>query len=142
MSAPACPACDRSWPPERRRIADLGLSIAYLNEDQFFPGWTFLVLKRHATELFALSAGERQALMEELSRVAKAVAEEYGAVKMNYELLGNQVAHIHWHVIPRRTDDPAPRVPVWTVNHAPTPIGGDELTARITSLRRRLATGR
>ncbi|MBI2216821.1 MAG: hypothetical protein HYU51_05940 [Candidatus Rokubacteria bacterium] len=51
------------------------------------------------------------------------------------------VAHIHWHVIPRRTDDPACRVPVWTVNHAPQRTGDDEVTARIASLQRRLGIG-
>ena len=40
--------------------------------------------------------------MEEVTRVARAVATAFGAVKMNYELLGNQIAHIHWHLIPRR----------------------------------------
>ena len=32
--------------------------------------------------------------------MARAVATAFGAVKMNYELLGNQIAHIHWHLIP------------------------------------------
>jgi diadenosine tetraphosphate (Ap4A) HIT family hydrolase len=34
-------------------------------------------------------------------------------VRINYECLGNQVAHVHWHVIPRHASDPDPRNAVW-----------------------------
>ena len=33
--------------------------------------------------------------------------------KMNYEALGNQVAHLHWHLFPRRHDDPETLKAVW-----------------------------
>ena len=55
----ACMACRRTWPREDHFIADLGLSKAYLHDDQFFPGWTVLVFQRHATELFQLAPTER-----------------------------------------------------------------------------------
>jgi diadenosine tetraphosphate (Ap4A) HIT family hydrolase len=82
--------------------------VAYLHDDQFFPGWVFLVLKRHATELWQLAPAERSALIEEAARVARAVSTAFDAVKVNYELLGNVIAHIHWHLIPRGARDPAP----------------------------------
>ena len=59
MTDPTCKACQGSWPKEDHFIADLGLSKAYLHEDQFFPGWTVVVFKRHATELFHLAPTER-----------------------------------------------------------------------------------
>jgi diadenosine tetraphosphate (Ap4A) HIT family hydrolase len=139
VSPAACPACDGSWPSRHGQIADLGGAVLYLNDDQFFRGWTFLVWKRHATELFQLTADERRDLMESLSRVAKALADEYAATKVNYELLGNQVAHIHWHVVPRCADDPAPRGPVWTVGHEPVRLGEAERAERVAALRRRLS---
>lgn len=33
--------------------------------------------------------------------------------KLNYELLGNGDAHMHWHLFPRRLTEPNPRHPVW-----------------------------
>ena len=33
--------------------------------------------------------------------------------KLNYELLGNLVPHLHWHVFPRSAADPDRRRPVW-----------------------------
>ena len=38
--------------------------------------------------------------------MAGAVATAIGSVKMNYELLGNQIAHIHWHLIPAAPTTP------------------------------------
>ena len=138
MSVPTCPACTGTWPSPAQRIADCGSSIAYLHDDQFFAGWTVLVLKRHATELWQLAPVERTALMEEVTRVAQAVAAAFEAVKLNYELLGNQIAHIHWHLVPRRRDDPAPGAPVWTVRHEPRRLTATEMVARVEYLRTRL----
>lgn len=136
MSRPACPACDGSWPPAAQRIAELPLSVVYLHDDQFFPGWTLLVLKRHATELFELTPAERAQLIEEVSAVAQALQQAFGRVrKMNYELLGNQIAHIHWHVVPRLTDDPAPGRPVWEVGHQPRRLPPDQRADRVGRIR-------
>ena len=127
-------ACRRTWPREDHFIADLGLSKAYLHDDQFFPGWTIVVFQRHATELFQLAPTERFQLMEEVSRVAKTVAEIYRAQKINYELLGNQLPHIHWHIIPRLANDPAPLEPVWRVPHSPLLLTGAALHEAIDRL--------
>jgi diadenosine tetraphosphate (Ap4A) HIT family hydrolase len=130
-------ACAGTWPPAANRILDCGVSTAYLHDDQFFPGWTVLVLNRHATELFHLQPGERATLMDEVSRVAEALAGEFGAVKVNYALLGNQLPHIHWHLIPRGADDPAPREAVWAVAHVPVTPGA-LAAGRIAAIRARL----
>lgn len=138
MTADDCLPCSGRWPRADHRIAELGRSIAYLHEDQSFPGWTLLVLKRHATELFGLTREERGELIEEVSGVARALEEVFRAVKLNYALLGNQIPHIHWHLVPRLPDDPAPRAPAWLVEHAPRPLGPDELSERIRLIRTRL----
>lgn len=138
MTAEACPACSGQWPAPEYLIADCGVTLAYLHDDQFFAGWSFLVLKRHATELWQLEAAERAQLIEEVSRVARGLGAAFGAVKMNYELLGNQIGHIHWHLVPRRSDDPASKQPVWTVAHEPRRLSRAERDARIALIRTRL----
>jgi diadenosine tetraphosphate (Ap4A) HIT family hydrolase len=135
-----CAACAGRWPRADHRIADLGPGVAYLNEDQFFPGWAMLVLKRHATELFELDSTERSRLIEAVSALARGLADAFKAVKMNYELLGNQLPHIHWHIVPRLSDDPAPRLPVWTVQHAPRSLAAAELEARLQTIREHLGS--
>lgn len=119
LSNTICMACLGSWPRQDHFVADLGLSKAYLHEDQFFPGWTVVVFQRHATELFHLAPPERIQLIEEVTLVANVLSEVYQAKKINYELLGNQLPHMHWHIIPRLAGDPAPLEPVWRVPHDP-----------------------
>jgi len=141
VTGAACLMCERVQGEGAFFIADLGASRAYLNEDQFFPGWVFVVLRRHATELYELTAGERAVLIEDVNRVAKALAAVYEPVKMNYELLGNQVPHIHWHVVPRLRGDPEPRWPVWRLVHDRAPVPEALAHDRIAAIRRALAAG-
>jgi diadenosine tetraphosphate (Ap4A) HIT family hydrolase len=134
MTENTCSACQGSWPKEDHFIADLGLSKAYLHEDQFFPGWTVVVFKRHATELFHLAPPERIQLIEEVTFIARTLAQVFAAKKINYELLGNQLPHIHWHVIPRLASDPAPLEPVWRVQHEPLLHSGLDLQSIVQRL--------
>ena len=116
-------------------VADLPSSRVYFNEDQFFPGWVFVVLKRHAVELYELDPVERAALIEDVARVARALARVYRPIKMNYELLGNLVPHIHWHLVPRLEGDPEPQGPVWRVEHEPCPLPPGQASRRIAEIR-------
>jgi len=142
MKDPACKACSGIWPRADHFIADLGLSNAYLHDDQFFPGWTVVVFKRHATEMFHLAPTERIQLMEEVNLVAKVVAQVYEVRKINYELLGNQLPHIHWHVIPRLASDPDPLEPVWRVQHEPVLRSEPDLQSTIQRLQQAIQEAR
>jgi diadenosine tetraphosphate (Ap4A) HIT family hydrolase len=139
VSAGDCAACRGDWPPAEAFIAECGPAKAYLHADQFFPGWTVVVLNRHATELWELARAERHALIDNVAALARALAEVYEARKLNYELLGNELPHIHWHLVPRRVDDPAPRRPVWTHPHEPRALTAAEREARIAAIRARLS---
>jgi len=142
MSDPACKACSGIWPRADHFIADLGLTRAYLHDDQFFSGWTMLVFCRHATELFHLTPTERRQLMEEVNLVAKVLGQVYETRKINYELLGNQLPHIHWHIIPRLANDPAPLEPVWRVQHEPVLRSGPDLLSTIQKLQQAIQKAR
>jgi len=138
MSDTPCNICDGLWPPADHFIEELPLTRISLFDDQFFPGWMVMTLKHHATELFELSPDMRRTLMEEVSRAAHALSLVFRARKVNYELLGNQVPHMHWHVIPRLPHDPAPLQPVWCVPHDPVRLSGQELAERTQLIRRSL----
>lgn len=139
MTVASCVMCDEFGRSGGLHIADLEASRVFLHEDQFFPGYVLLVLRRHATELYELSAAERRTLIEEVSRVAEALARVFRPVKMNYELLGNQVPHIHWHMVPRLSTDPEPNAPIWRVDHEPAPLAAPAARERIEAIRRALA---
>ena len=69
--------------------------------------------------------------MEDVTAVANTLAQVYDAKKINYELLGNQLPHIHWHIIPRLANDPAPLEPVWRIPHEPVRHSQPELQRAI-----------
>ena len=137
-AAHACPACSGRWPASEDRIAELSEGTVYLHANQFFPGWSVLVLRRHATELFELERDERARLIEDVSDVALALKQAFDARKVNYALFGNLVPHIHWHLIPRLADDPAPRESVFAVPHEPVQLRWVDRADRIARIRSRL----
>ena len=139
MTDAGCVMCGKYGATGPLLIAELETARAFLHEDQFFPGYVLLVLRRHATELYELAAGERRAHLEEVSRVAQALARAFQPVKMNYELLGNQVPHIHWHLVPRLATDPDVRSPIWRVDHRPAPLAPAAARERIERIQRALA---
>lgn len=111
---PSCWMCDSLSNDPHLVICETPTSIAKLNRDQYFPGYTFVVLKRHEVELYNLSDRERRSFLEDMSTVAKALALAVKPDKMNYELLGNGQPHMHWHLVPRYRSEPLWGRPIWT----------------------------
>lgn len=94
-------------------IAELDTGFAVLGDSQFFRGYSLLLCKQPVTELDELAADARARYLEEMAQLAAAVRAVVRPHKLNYEALGNQVHHMHWHVFPRQLTDPDPRAPVW-----------------------------
>lgn len=76
-----------------------------IGDHQHFYGYTLFLLKEHKTELFQLEQKQKMKFLEEMSLVGEAVYHAFEAEKINYELLGNGDAHLHWHLFPRREGD-------------------------------------
>ena len=86
-------------------VKELNTGYVVLGAHHHFYGYTLFFCKEHNTELFLLDKEFRTEFLEEMSIVAEAVSNAFGAEKMNYELLGNSASHLHWHLFPRRTGD-------------------------------------
>ncbi len=94
-------------------IAELETGYAVLADNQHIPGYTIFVCKTCVPELHELPAPIRTRFLEEMALVAEATFRACSPRKLNYELLGNSVSHLHWHLFPRYADDPNPQWPVW-----------------------------
>lgn len=130
-----CPMC-RRWEDDRDlRIVELPHSYVILNRDQYFPGYTLLFTKDHVTELFHLDRELRRGLMDEVSRVAQALFTIYAPAKINYELLGNMVPHIHWHIVPRFSSEPLWPRPIWAESHEELLLPADAYQRHIENIR-------
>jgi diadenosine tetraphosphate (Ap4A) HIT family hydrolase len=121
-----------------RKVGDLPASVVILGHDQFYRGYTVVIARTHATELYHLSDGERAQYLDDMVRVARAIDHAFKPRKMNYECLGNTVAHLHWHLFPRYADDPTPLRPIWEHAHPPGALDDGESAAVITAIRRHL----
>ncbi|HJT79337.1 MAG TPA: HIT family protein [Gemmataceae bacterium] len=112
-----CPFCSRLTTPGGPAGDDVvwegAQGVAFLGPWQYYRGYCLFVSRTHATELSQLSPPERAAFLEEMCRVAQAIESAFRPHKLNYELLGNQVPHLHWHLFPRSHDDPDALRPVW-----------------------------
>ncbi|MBI4737231.1 MAG: HIT family protein [candidate division NC10 bacterium] len=131
-------ACQEIFLPAEHRIAELSVSTAALFADQAFRGRCLVTLREHYTELFQLTPAMRTAFLDDVTRIAEAVFRALNPIKMNYELLGNQVPHMHWHVIPRFREDGVYPKPIWGSELSRTTLRPAERDALIAAIRRYL----
>jgi diadenosine tetraphosphate (Ap4A) HIT family hydrolase len=94
-------------------VAEMPRSWLILGDAQFYRGYCLLLAKHHVTELHAMPRGEAHEVLDEVLAVGRTLAEVLKHLKLNYECLGNQEPHVHWHIFPRYLDDPMRLGPVW-----------------------------
>ncbi len=103
VAGSACPFCTAAGP--RGIIATLDAAHVTMDESVAVRGYCCVILRHHATELHHLDAAEGAAFMRDVQRAAAAVQATTGAIKLNYEIHGNVVPHVHLHLIPRYPGD-------------------------------------
>jgi diadenosine tetraphosphate (Ap4A) HIT family hydrolase len=111
-----CPFCRKLADPDGWPAADVVWtfphSVAVLGPWQFYTGYCLLVSRKHAAELSQLGSA-RLSYLADMALLAEAIEACFDPHKLNYELLGNQVPHLHWHLFPRYAGDPDRLRPVW-----------------------------
>jgi RimJ/RimL family protein N-acetyltransferase len=95
----ACPICLDGGP--RDVIAELPTTWVTAGHDALLPGYTCVVSKRHVVEPYELPDDERAAFWDEVLTVARTLCDVLDPVKLNYEIHGNTVPHLHLHLYPR-----------------------------------------
>ncbi len=70
------------------------------------PWYMCVIAKRHVVEPFELDEPEMSAFWSESMSVAAALNELVRPLKMNYEIHGNTLPHLHLHLFPRLAGDP------------------------------------
>lgn len=84
-----------------------------LADEHDYPGFCRVIWSAHIAEFSDLSAAERDRLMRAVGAVERAQRAVLQPVKVNLASLGNQVPHLHWHVIPRFSNDAQFPLPIW-----------------------------
>jgi len=107
---PGCELCDLAAP--MTIYADSKLSVIIV-DDANYPGFCRVIWRDHVREMSDLARDDRLLLNEAVYQVEQAVRDVMAPIKVNVASLGNVVPHLHWHVIPRYTDDAHFPAPVW-----------------------------
>ena len=96
---------DRLWEGDLFRIV--------LVHNSGFEGWCRVVLHEHVAELTDLDVDQRQAVLAAVIALEEALRAELQPTKMNIAALATGMPHLHFHLIPRFSDDPTFPEPVW-----------------------------
>ena len=116
-----------------------------LIDDDNYPGFCRVIWQDHVKEVTDLPELDRMLLMDVLWQVELVVREVMQPEKINLASFGNMVPHLHWHVIPRYSDDVHFPQPVWgQPQRAPQPaalkVRRESLDALRVKMGQRLAT--
>jgi diadenosine tetraphosphate (Ap4A) HIT family hydrolase len=121
-----CPSCADGRPDETEwgvRFFAGVVSDAYLVRADVQRGLAIVVWRgRHVVEPTDLSDAEASAYGREVLMVGRAVQDAFAPIKLNYNVLGNSVPHLHTHIVPRYADDPRPGWPFPFPDPEPGPM--------------------
>ena len=101
-----------------------------LVDDVDYPGFCRVVWNEHVKEMTDLPESARNEIMHAVWAVEQVVRDVMEPHKINLASFGNMVPHLHWHIIPRYTDDAHFPNPVWATAKADMP----DVSARIVLL--------
>lgn len=142
-SGNGCPICAEGRPDETRdglRFYEGAVVDAYLRKPAIQRGLSIVVWRGpHVAEPTELAVEDAAAFWLEVLAVGRALEQAFEPVKLNYDLLGNSVPHLHFHLVPRYADDPKPGWPFPFPEEDPPPYPDDQLRADAERLRSLLA---
>jgi diadenosine tetraphosphate (Ap4A) HIT family hydrolase len=84
-----------------------------LADEPDWPGLCRVIWGAHVAEMSDLPDEDRTRVMTAVNIVERAMRRVLVPDKINLASLGNQVPHVHWHVIPRFTNDSRFPLPIW-----------------------------
>jgi diadenosine tetraphosphate (Ap4A) HIT family hydrolase len=93
-------------------ITDLDFSRLRLETNQYVSGYCVLICHKHVREPYELSQEEYIRFFADIMRAGSALERVFKADKMNFQILGNAVPHLHCHIEPRYLSDAAPMRPI------------------------------
>lgn len=95
-----------------------------LGDVQFLRGYSLLLPDPVVPDLNALPMEQRISFLQDMTILGDALLEVTGAIRINYEILGNSEAALHAHVFPRYVTEPEEkrRKPVWFYDWQSAPL--------------------
>lgn len=119
-------------------ICRMASGWAVMGDVQFLPGYCLLLPDPVVPSLNDLDAESRTTYLLEMTRIGDAVLEATGALRMNYEILGNSEPELHCHIFSRYASEPEQhrKMPVWFYDWKAAPPYTEEIHG---NLRKKIA---
>jgi diadenosine tetraphosphate (Ap4A) HIT family hydrolase len=88
---------------------------AVMGDVQFLPGYCLLLPDPVVPSLNDLDAEARAVYLLDMARLGDVILAVTGALRMNYEILGNSEPELHCHLFPRYATEPDDKrkMPAW-----------------------------
>ncbi len=86
------------------KICELPMSKVILFKEQSHRGRVIVACRKHVDDITDLTPEERQAYMEDVSRVASVLHKLFGPDKINFGAYGDTMHHLHFHLVPKYRD--------------------------------------
>jgi ATP adenylyltransferase len=119
-------------------VCELPHSTVYLFRNQFFAGRCVVAFKGHKRELYELTPAERAGFMDDVARVAAAQNQLFHPDKINYAIFGDEVSHVHFHVVPKYRNNSEWGRPFPVNPDAKKTLSDAEYAALVTRLQQQL----
>lgn len=87
------------------KICELETSKVYLFKEQSHKGRVIVAHKNHIGDMTVLTAEERAAYFEDVTKVSKALQAAFNPNKVNYGAYGDTGCHLHFHLVPKYSSD-------------------------------------
>ncbi|MBN1342200.1 MAG: HIT family protein [Phycisphaerae bacterium] len=92
------------------KVFENELLLAFLDIGPLAPGHLLVIPKEHSERIWEMDGSTAAAIAEVLPRLAKAVLDASGAegcnvLQSNGPASGQEIDHLHFHIIPRRGGD-------------------------------------
>jgi diadenosine tetraphosphate (Ap4A) HIT family hydrolase len=96
-------------------ICRMASGWAVMGDVQFLPGYCLLLPDPVVPSLNDLDTAGRTAYLLDMARLGDAALQATGALRMNYEILGNSEPELHCHIFPRYATEPEQnrKMPAW-----------------------------
>lgn len=110
-----CPVCQSQAapnPPVILKELDYSWVECYEEAQGRLFGKCHVLSKKHSEHFYDMSKEDMSNFMSDVQKAAQALHQVTEAVKINYEIHGNSMPHLHIHLFPRYLEDDFPSAPI------------------------------
>lgn len=101
-----CLYCNGTFDKLMIEIAHLSVSRVFLFKEQTYYGRCLVAYDEHVNDLNELSDEKRNAFMEDVVKVTRAMQKAFNPEKINYGAYSDKLCHLHFHLAPKYVDGP------------------------------------